>query len=350
MLVWLAGGCECKSKPQESKSVKQLVSNLREENVTSKHRLASKSTNQPSAALWQAIRENRLEEVKRQANAGLDINAKTSLQMHLAQLPKKENLVVWIKAYLKYQQLVTIALYTKNNPALCKQPDLSNDDKTIPEISKELVGMLKDEAVTITSSLSPLKMLGCLHMAALFCRPKMIDALVDLGADVNQTDGLGLTPLHYVTCAEVADRLIAHNAVVQATDSRGLTPLHVVADRRAVKVLIRAGAKVTARDQCGNTPLHLAYYFSFSHGGPTLPKKGKHVQSQTLLRNAHWALKVLNAVGDKAVQVLDQVFRDLNIVKELQAHSVDLTCTNDAGFTPQQVQEEKSKYASIDDD
>lgn len=85
-----------------------------------------------------------------------------------------------------------------------------------------------------------------------------------LGADVNEKNKQGWTPLHYATvrgkmgCAEV---LIAKGAKLDERTGTLKTPLHFAADRGYLEItmlLIKNGADLSAKDDEGWTPLHFA--------------------------------------------------------------------------------------------
>jgi ankyrin repeat protein len=91
-----------------------------------------------------------------------------------------------------------------------------------------------------------------------------IERLVTAGADVNRTNGDGMTAL-MVACAEQDESLrrllIKHGARVNAANDRGGTPLMysaTVGDLDAVKFLLARGASVNARATNGWTALTLA--------------------------------------------------------------------------------------------
>ncbi|MEW6355260.1 MAG: ankyrin repeat domain-containing protein [Planctomycetota bacterium] len=102
-----------------------------------------------------------------------------------------------------------------------------------------------------------------LHMASRG-RTSMIRVLLDRGADVKTTDGLGQTPLHYAASDgndDVADLLIAAGADLNGRDRTGRTPLHVAVMQQRegmVRLLIQKGAEVNCVDDQGRTPLDLA--------------------------------------------------------------------------------------------
>ncbi len=88
--------------------------------------------------------------------------------------------------------------------------------------------------------------------------------LLSNGADVNQQNQIGRTPLHEVSWnghVGVAELLLTNGADVDARDSSGATPLHqAVANSHVaiIKLLLTKGADLNARDWRGDMPLHRA--------------------------------------------------------------------------------------------
>uniref|UniRef100_A0A8C6WCM6 Neurogenic locus notch homolog protein 4 n=1 Tax=Nannospalax galili TaxID=1026970 RepID=A0A8C6WCM6_NANGA len=104
-----------------------------------------------------------------------------------------------------------------------------------------------------------------LHLAARFSRPTAARRLLEAGANPNQPDRAGRTPLHTAVAAdaqEVCQLLLAsRQTAVDARTEDGTTPL-MLAARLAVEdlveELIAARADVGARDKRGKTALHWA--------------------------------------------------------------------------------------------
>src|SRR5688572_13837167 len=99
--------------------------------------------------------------------------------------------------------------------------------------------------------------------AASSADPKLVQLLLDSGADVNaQAGGLGGAALHYVTAPDIAATLIGRGGDVNLKrQSDGFTPLHqAVAFERegVVQQLLASGADVNATARYGETPLLLA--------------------------------------------------------------------------------------------
>ena len=119
-------------------------------------------------------------------------------------------------------------------------------------------------------------------------------------ADVNWTDEIGQTLLHYVAIRghnEIAELLIAKGADVSAKSDDGRTPLHIVAisgHKEIGELLITNGADVNAKDNFEYTPLHGAATLGRNEIVELLIAKGADV----------------NAVNDDDFTPLDEAIDD----------------------------------------
>uniref|UniRef100_A0A8D9B2T5 Ankyrin repeat domain-containing protein 27 n=1 Tax=Cacopsylla melanoneura TaxID=428564 RepID=A0A8D9B2T5_9HEMI len=135
-----------------------------------------------------------------------------------------------------------------------------------------------------------------LHVAALYGRIKVVDLVLELGADTNTQDLCGCSPLHYAATRghqNVLLLLLHSGASINLTDNEGNTPLHLATNNgheTCVKALIYFNEQellslnINAINNQGDTPLHSAAHWGYAtiiqllldHGAnPTLENKRK---------------------------------------------------------------------------
>lgn len=163
---------------------------------------------------------------------------------------------------------------------------------------------------------------------------RMVALLVAHGADVNEKDEIGMTPLHHAAergLKEAVEYLLAKGGDVNTKTTRareqhyetrsgraGTTPLHMAAasgDANTVKVLLAHGAELEARDQAGETPLHYAVPWGNPEVIEVLIAQGADVNAAdsegvapllgALLRGHLRTARVLIAAGATKVDVKD---------------------------------------------
>ncbi len=150
----------------------------------------------------------------------------------------------------------------------------------------------------------------------------MIALLLDNGADVNATDGEGVTILHGGISASMTAYLISRGADVNAKDNEGCTPLHraasgtnniriaqrlLLAGRNQVSppdslglnapqkviVLLQGGANAGVKNYAGRTPLDFAQ--TASKLGVDNSEVIRLLEDDQYSRNAHLAASITNA-------------------------------------------------------
>lgn len=90
---------------------------------------------------------------------------------------------------------------------------------------------------------------------------KMVEMLIENGADVNIAGKYGIRPLHLAPTKQMAKLLLAKGAPIDAKDNYGCTPLHGSArcsEMEMVQFFLAAGSKVDTLDGFEKTPLHYA--------------------------------------------------------------------------------------------
>jgi ankyrin repeat protein len=131
-----------------------------------------------------------------------------------------------------------------------------------------------------------------LHWASNYygkCGADLVRLLLETGeADVNAMDLEGKTPLYFATTGEITDILIAYGAQENFTkQSKEKDPLRNAIldnDHKLLKNLIKRGVDINSPDENGNTALHMA-------------ASGGYLQSMTILLAAGADVNIKNKQG-----------------------------------------------------
>jgi ankyrin repeat protein len=118
--------------------------------------------------------------------------------------------------------------------------------------------------------------------------------LIKNGADVNEIDLDGYSPIFYVSSLDVAQLFIKHDANVNFKNDYGITPLHVMAQWlykiEITKLLIMHGADVNAKNKDGWTPI---FYVEDSEATELLIKYGAEINIKDYYENTILDRKML---------------------------------------------------------
>ncbi|KAL7941496.1 ankyrin repeat-containing domain protein [Trichoderma barbatum] len=129
-----------------------------------------------------------------------------------------------------------------------------------------------------------------LHVAADKGKPTNIQLLVSKGANMEARDKWGCTPLLstiqyvYARNKECLRLLIRLGADVNAADNTGRTSIHLTARnnyrmRDSIQELIKAGARIDDTDEDGQTALHVAAFWKCTKPIKVLVKHGANVEA-----------------------------------------------------------------------
>ncbi|RUS71947.1 hypothetical protein EGW08_020290 [Elysia chlorotica] len=138
-----------------------------------------------------------------------------------------------------------------------------NDGFDINTKHEEILG---DQIYCIKWFVRPirLKKYSLLHMATIHADKEMLEYLISKGADVNQMDQNGFTPVSVAAAIhrpDIVDCLIQAGADLNAQSISGRTPLIqaiTTQDAPIVTMLLAAGADPNLEDMKGTTPLNTA--------------------------------------------------------------------------------------------
>jgi ankyrin repeat protein len=148
--------------------------------------------------------------------------------------------------------------------------------------------------------------------------PKVTESLVRHGADVNLTDGAGVSPLMYASwyCAKPSVLLFIHKgADVNAKDVNGETALtnaaYMCPDASVIEALVRAGAKIDSRTKSNDTALTIAALAGNAGAVSVLLQAGADIEARNADGESALMIAKTRRVGrteehDRIVELLER--------------------------------------------
>lgn len=219
------------------------------------------------------------------------------------------------------------------------------DERFAKLILKKAVGSEQVDFTNIflRDYIKPIRSRNLLNEMNIFSRissstsTKMIQTLLNFGADINKPGYNGVTPLHEAfRCGNntVALYLIENGANVNQTDNSGMTPLHyavIFGNSAVVGALIAKSCDPMAVDKSGSTPLHHA-------------ARSKNLSALSALLKAHpininaidnlGNTALHNAVRIKAHAEQKEIINQVAVIHLLRDHGADLKVKNNEGEKP----------------
>ncbi|RDH82056.1 MAG: hypothetical protein DIZ78_16645 [endosymbiont of Escarpia spicata] len=186
---------------------------------------------------------------------------------------------------------------------------------------------------------------------------EVVKRLIQYGADVNERDKDGCTPLFFLedNKLRIAQLLIDHGAESDVKNNSNSTPLHYLNnmfrhewDYEVAEVsllLIKNGADVNVKDSANKTPLHLAAEgtLPFSEG---VFKQGDIENVRILLENGAEPNVVDSNFGYTPLHSAAQT-NHIEMVQLLLDHGADVNIKQEGGFCPIDYAYEKKNIKMI---
>ena len=236
------------------------------------------------------------------------------------------------------------------------------------EIEKDLLALyleLQLQCNEEEAEINGLSPMSPLHWAAADGNIAVVTALIERGADVNETNNDGYSFLHPAGNSPLHNAarngqllmvaiLLAKGANVNQVNNDGETPLHLsVKDEKTANLLLEKGADVNLVDKQGMLPLHSAASFGSVAVTTALLDKGVNVNQidSNGASSLHWAanggqVPVISALlsnGGNVNQADNEGRTPLYwaanngngaVVAVLLSHGADVNQANDGGETP----------------
>lgn len=188
-------------------------------------------------------------------------------------------------------------------------------------------GAISDERGRITMHVEGLSSHN-LHSAVRDNKFDCIKQELQKGEDINVQDGgyvgRGNPPLFYATNLKMVQFLIDKGADIHFKNDRGETFLHTTDNKEIAKFLIKKGLKLNEKNKNGYTPLHRASIRANLEVMETLVENGSHPD-----------ISVLNYIILEAMRYHELDFKkNKQTVEFLLNHGVDINSKDETGLTP----------------
>ena len=173
---------------------------------------------------------------------------------------------------------------------------------------------------------------------------KVLQCLIDAGADLSIKDNDGNTALHWAAFerdSEVEAALMMAGADINIRNKKGETPLSIAAGRGNNKVLqslIEAGADLNIQDNEGDTAFHSAAIERQSEVGAVLIKAGADLNIRN--KKGETALKTTDEDGNILVHHAAEKGDSKDVTTLIEA-GAELNIQNKNGFSPLIIAAEK---------
>lgn len=171
-----------------------------------------------------------------------------------------------------------------------------------------------------------------LHYAIRFCSKDIVKLLISKKADVNgRSKPDNQTPIHYCEKEALLDLLIENGADINDQDNRGETPLHnasTLGRYKWAELLIKKGAKVNIKDKKGETPLYRTIL------PPKDPSENiNYLNIVKLLFESGADVRVINNEGENLLHITALLNNPI-IALEFIRRGVEVNAKNNNGNTP----------------
>ena len=202
---------------------------------------------------------------------------------------------------------------------------LRNKNNT-PEKRKQTIRILLESMTHKTIKTSFFTNTPLLILAAETDDLDIVNALLAAGAEVNERDAVGKTPLLFAARKEnlgIIQALLAAGANVNAADTQGNTPLMKASEVGridAIQALLAAGAEVNAADIYGNTPL-------------TRPLYNSRVDVIQVLLAAGAEVNLADSKGRTPLMTASD-FANVDAIQVLLAAGAEVNAADSNGITP----------------